>query len=380
MRIDKSKIYFITNLGNFFISYRIKFVEKLIEQKVNINLITQYTIENDTEYLKKIGFHSILRILNNSNYSALSSILKTILFAINFSIRSNKNNIFHIITIIPILSFGIPLRFLNRKCIYDVTGLGSVFSSSKLKHKIIRPIIMLFYKYIFSGTNSRVIVQNKDDYNIFKNTLKIKSENIFLIGIGVDIYKYIYSENLNISDEPIILVPARLIKEKGIIEAAAASNILTQKGIKHKMWFAGEIHPQNPLSLNQSDIENISKNSPNVVFIGQQKDMTELYKKSYIVCLPSYREGVPRVLVEASACGRPCITYDSPGCRDFVINNVTGITVPLQSIHELAEAIETLISYPEKANKLREKAYKNVINNYTSEKISNLVLNVYNQL
>ncbi|APJ04594.1 glycosyltransferase [Silvanigrella aquatica] len=380
MRKNASSIFFITNLCDFFISYRIKFVEKLIEEKANINLITQFSLEKDSSFIKKVGFNSFFKILNNPNYSSIYSIIKTILFAIHFSFKSNKNNVFHIITIIPIISFGIPLRFLNRKCIFDVTGLGSVFSSSKLKHKLIRPIIMLLYKYIFSGKNSRVIVQNKDDFNIFKNTLKINSENIFLIGIGVDIYKFIYDQDLRQTDEPIILVPARLIKEKGIFEASEASKILTQKGVRHKIWFAGDIHPQNPLSLNKSDIDNIKKDSPNVVFLGQQTNMIELYKKSYIVCLPSYREGVPRVLVEASACGRPCITYDSPGCRDFVINNETGFTVPMQSIKELAEAIEILIKNPAKANFFREKAHENVMNNYTSEKISALILNVYNHI
>ncbi|KAB8028004.1 glycosyltransferase [Fluviispira multicolorata] len=267
---------------------------------------------------------------------------------------------------------------MKQKTIFSLSGMGTIFTSKSIKSLILKAIIKKVYQFLFNGVKSKVIVQNNDDYNLLKNILKIKTENIILIkGSGVNPSDFIYLENDTISDIPIILLPARLIKEKGIFEISQASNLLNKKNIPHKIYIAGDIDKGNPSALLESEIKKIEKSSPSVKFIGYINNMKEQYKICTIVCLPSYREGLPKALLEAAASGRAIITCNVPGCKEVVEHNKNGILVPPQSSVELAKALKLLIENKELRNTLRKNMYQKFLNEFTEEKVVNDNIHLY---
>ena len=138
-----------------------------------------------------------------------------------------------------------------------------------------------------------------------------------------------------------VLLPARILYEKGIAEYVEASRILQKQGIRAKFLLAGDILSVNPSSIPLSQIRQWEKEGL-ISYLGFRRSIKDLYKDIAIVCLPSYREGFPKVLMEAASLGLPVITTDVPGCRDAVIHNKTGLLVPHKDSKKLAFAIKKL--------------------------------------
>ena len=150
-------------------------------------------------------------------------------------------------------------------------------------------------------------------------------------------------------DEPggiiTICLACRLLKDKGVFEFIDAARKLKEKGINAKFLLAGDLDIGNPESLNEHDLSKI-KEEGCVEILGHCDDIPKLYHRSHIVCLPSYREGLPKSLIEAAAASRAVVTTDVPGCRDALIPNVTGLVVPVKNSEKLANALEWLIQHP----------------------------------
>ena len=169
-------------------------------------------------------------------------------------------------------------------------------------------------------------------------------------------------------------------EEKGILEYIEAAKILFSKEIKANFIIAGEIYPDNPTSLKEKEIVELSKLS-NVSFIGFVENINQLYQNSDIVCLPSYYgEGVPKSLIEAAACARAVITTDHPGCRDAIIPNITGLLVPIKNPIKLAEAIQFLIENPIKRIEMGKAGRKFAEQEFCINKIVEEHIKIYEKL
>lgn len=282
--------------------------------------------------------------------------------------RRDRDTIFVLWTIIPILVCGLPLRILRRRCVFLLTGLGSVFGSDRRTFRLIRPIVTLAYSYLFSGPASRVIVHNHEDKK-FLTTLGIAPGHIAVTpGCGVDPAEFPYFPELPRAEKKIVLVPVRLMREKGVLDAARASALLTSMGIAHEMWFSSSIDPGNPSSLSAGEIEQIRRESPAARFIGYQPSLVPVYEASTVVCIPTcYREGLPTALLEAAACGRPVVATNNVGCRDFVVDGETGLTVPPGAPTEIAHALIRLFEDRQLADRLRRNAHLRFQEAFTKE-------------
>jgi N,N'-diacetylbacillosaminyl-diphospho-undecaprenol alpha-1,3-N-acetylgalactosaminyltransferase len=239
----------------------------------------------------------------------------------------------------------------HKNTINTVTGLGSFFIHNDFKSKIVKKIIELGYKITTKNTK-RVIFQNSDDLNYFVNKNIIVKEKVVLIkSSGIDINKW-KNENINFKketlgifdDKPIVLMIARVIKDKGVKEYIKAA-----ESLKDKAHF-----------LYVGDIDKGNKNAfmpdwKNVKYLGFRRDIKELISICDIFILPSYREGVPRTLLEAASMSKPIITTDAPGCREVVEDNKNGFLVPIKDYKTLVQKLEILIDNPD----LREKFGEN---------------------
>lgn len=254
-----------------------------------------------------------------------------------------RPDIVHLVTIKPVLFGGISARLVGLKAVVAaVPGLGSVFLSTGFKAAVRRYLVGFLYSISLNNKNMRVIFQNKDDCSVLKEIAGIDDTRISLIrGSGVDLRLF---SNSGLPDGiPAVILVARLISEKGVREFVEAARIIKGRNIEARFCLVGEPDPLNPSGISEGELSEWEKEGV-VELFGNRDDMHLVYRLATIVVLPSYREGLPKVLIEAAACGRPVITTDVPGCRDAIENGVTGLLVPVRDPVLLAEKIELLLS------------------------------------
>jgi len=259
--------------------------------------------------------------------------------------RHVKPDIIHLVTIKPVLYGGIAARITRIGAVVAaISGLGFVFSGSGLKVGILRFPVALLYRAALNHSKLCVIFQNHDDAEIISRMAKLKPEKICLIrGSGVNLAEYAFSPLPSFIDTPIVVLAARLLKSKGVPEFVAAARLLHGKGIKARFVLVGSPDEKYPETVSADFIAACVREGV-VEHWGHRDDMPEVLRQSSLVVLPSsYREGMPKALLEAAAVGRAVITTDVPGCRDAIIPGVTGMIVPPRDVEALADAMERLL-------------------------------------
>jgi glycosyltransferase involved in cell wall biosynthesis len=246
------------------------------------------------------------------------------------------------VTIKPVLYGGLAARLVGvPSVVAAISGLGFVFMSNGSKVKLVRFFVVRIYKFVLNKQNLKVIFQNPDDRNAIMKAVSLEVKKIVTIrGSGVDLSKF--SVKPLPAGLPIVVMASRLLRDKGVIEFLKAVQLLKKRGVGARFWLVGNPDPGNPTSI---DFEQLLKthDAKGVELLGQRDDIFEVFSQSHIVVLPSYREGLPKVLLEAAACGRAVVTTDVPGCRHAVEVGVTALLVPPYDPVSLADAIESLI-------------------------------------
>ena len=220
-----------------------------------------------------------------------------------------------------------------------ITGLGYSFISDSVKARVVRTVIGTLLRLLVDRPRSVALVQNPDDRELLLR-LGIAAERIVLIpGSGVDV------DRLKPMAEPTGAITigfvGRLLDDKGIRVLVAAHRQLRAKGTPVELLIAGTPDPANPASVSQAEAEAWGR-EPGITWLGHVDDIATVWARAHIAVLPSRREGLPKSLLEAAACGRPMIATDVPGCREVAIANQTGLLVPPDDPSALAVAIETL--------------------------------------
>ena len=334
------KILILVNYLSFFVSHRLPIAEALLAKGFEVFIGYGELRGADPKLLEQRGFKVDFIPMQPGGLNLLKD-LKTLYYIWVFFKRVEPD-IVHLITIKPYLYGGIISRLCGvQGLITAVSGLGTLFVNKDLKSKLIRLLLYPIYKLAFNHLNQKIIVQNKDDLKVLVNWGVLNPSKVKLLkGSGVKL------ENFTNLDEPggtpVVCFAARLLRDKGVYEYVSAVRLLKERGIKAEFLLAGDLDINNPTGLKLKDLNKI-RDEGYVKIIGYQKDIATLYAKSHIICLPSYREGFPKSLIEAAAAGRAVVTTDVPGCRDAIIPNKTGLLVPIKDSQKLADALQWLI-------------------------------------
>jgi glycosyltransferase involved in cell wall biosynthesis len=177
----------------------------------------------------------------------------------------------------------------------------------------------------------------------------------------------------------IVVLPSRLLWEKGIGEFVEAAKSLKTQGITARFALVGEPDPGNPSSVSAAQLR--AWDAEGVVeWWGWRSNMETVIRESHIVCLPSYGEGVPRVLIEAAASGRPIVTTDAPGCREIVRHGVNGFLVPQRDIPALTNALRVLLVNGTLRAALGQNGREIAVKEFSIEKVTRETLDVYRNL
>lgn len=249
---------------------------------------------------------------------------------------------------------GIAAKRLGIREVYPlIAGMGSAFLSDDIKSRLIRAVLVAGYRK--SLKNSRkVFFQNRDDSDIFiKNRILKQEKIVYINGSGVNTETF--------RPEPLPVPPAflfigRLIRDKGVKEYIDACRIVKSRAAEVRCLLVGP-YDTNPTAISEAELKPYIDDGT-IEYYGEQSDVRPYIRQCGIYVLPSYREGTPKTILEAMACGRAVITTDVPGCRETIIDGESGILVPEKDERALAEKMLYLAEHPELVTKLGEAARK----------------------
>lgn len=293
--------------------------------------------------------------------------------------RHVKPDLTHHVSIKPVIYGGIAAAVTHIRCkVHAITGLGASYISETLRARLIRWLLQYGFKFISRQARTTFIFQNRDDQTLFIANKFIRREQARIIyGAGVCMRAY-HPLPLPKGESGVVVLASRLLVDKGVIEFVQAAQQLRSK-INVRCVLVGEVDPGNPASLTAQQI-NVWVTAGFVEWWGHQEDMNAVFRKCHVVCLPSYREGSPRVLIEAAAVGRPIITTDVPGCRDLVLEGVNGYLVPVKNACALAKAIEKIFEGHPPLAIMGQKSRELVELKYAETKVVSDTFDIYQEL
>lgn len=333
---------FVVNNPAYFISHRLAIGLSLLEQGYKVYVIGPGECPQG---LQELGF--IFQAVSMSRKGKNPFAELNTIFELYRIFKRIKTDVVHLVTIKPYLYGGIAARLAGVPAVVSaVAGLGTLFIENAFKYRFLRAALYPAYRFAFGHKNQTLIFQNADDRSLLLNWLKISANKTVLIrGSGVSLQDYpVVAEQAN--SEPIVALASRLLKDKGVVEFVEACKILQQRGVKARYWLIGSPDQGNSNTVSQAELDTWQADGL-IECLGYRTDIAELFAQANIVALPSYREGLPRVLVEAAACARAVVTTDVPGCRDAIIPDVTGLLVSVRDSQALADALQRLIEQSE---------------------------------
>ncbi|MGG1946445.1 glycosyltransferase family 4 protein [Trinickia sp. NRRL B-1857] len=256
--------------------------------------------------------------------------------------RRLRPDIVHHVAMKPVIYGSIAARLAGvHHVVNALGGLGFVFTSDAPKARVLRPLVNRLLHVAMGGARTLLILQNRDDRRMIVEGGVIDDTQVRMIrGVGVNVESYPQPEAR--AGECLVILPARLLRDKGVVEFAEAARRLKAEGVAARFALVGEPDEENPASLSPQEISGWVEEG----FIeawGWRDDMPRVVAQADLVCLPSYREGLPKALLEACAAGKAIVTTDTPGCREVVEDGYNGLLVPVRNVDALVDALRTLI-------------------------------------
>jgi glycosyltransferase involved in cell wall biosynthesis len=334
-------LMFVVNVDWFFLSHRLPIALEAQRQGYQVHIATGLTDKLDELQRHGLVVHPLA--LDRSS-AGLGNAWRTMV-ELWTVFRAVRLDVVHLVTIKPVLLGGLVARLAGVPAVVvAVSGLGFVFMARGVNAAVRRWLVGVLYRVALGHRNLKVIFQNPDDRASLSKLVHLPDSKVEMIrGSGVDLAQY-YHTPLP-SGMPVVLLAARLLADKGVREFVQAARLLRQQGVSARFCLVGSVDPANPASLADSELAQWA-NEGVVELWGQRSDMPEVLRSASLVVLPSYREGLPKILLEAAACGRAVVTTDVPGCRDAIDPGVTGLLVPVKNATALAEAVNDLINDP----------------------------------
>lgn len=266
-----------------------------------------------------------------------------------------RPDIMHCIGIKPVLYAGAIARLRKIPSVHAVIGLGLPFMGQGLVVSLRKALLLRGFSFAFSNPRSRVTVEHEEDRDVLISAHAVKDQNLHrLYGVGVDLAAFhpIASGERSADAPPVIMFAARLIEPKGVRDFVAAAQRIKRRNIPARFVLQCQLDLSHRNAISEAEVKDWHAKQW-IEWWGYSRDMPNALRKADIFCFPTYyREGTPKVLLEAAASGLPIITTNVPGCRDVVQTGDNGVLVTPRNVDELEEAILELLCNPA----LRQKA------------------------
>ena len=377
----KKKIVFLSNHAAFFCSHRINLFFEAKKRGFDFYLIIGDGSSKimEAEALKKLKLLKIkfIQYSFNANYNFVKNFIS--LIKIFFFIKRCKPNILHSAS--PIANFfaTIIIRFYSKpKLILSISGMGYLYTASintlyNFKKNVLD---FIFINFLNKIDKKFIIVQNKDDYRYFKKILSLDQNNLFLIKGGSGVEPRYFKKIKIIKKNKNVLMLSRIVKSKGVYEYFEAAKLLKKKYQDWNFNLAGPLDYLSPDKIDNNYFNFFLKNKI-INFLGFSKDALKIYRNSEIFCLPSYREGMPKTILEASAVGMPIVTTNTIGCKESIVKNKNGFLCKKKNFKDLANKIEILIKDQKLRNQMKNFSKRYALKNYTIKIVTDHIFRIY---
>jgi glycosyltransferase involved in cell wall biosynthesis len=368
-------LYLVTE-EDYFILHRLTIAKAALARGYRVVILT--CTQDRTEFLRQEGFIVVpLRCFKRASMNPLREL--GALAEIIFYYQKYRPSLVHHIALKPILYGSIAAMFLPvRAVVNHFAGMGYLFSSIQRKARFLRPIVQRLLKLICARPNVRVVVENPTDA-ILMEKLGIQPTRVELIqGPGVDTNLYQPQSSMR-KEKTVVTLVGRLLEDKGVRELVEAARILHAWNVEVDINIVGAPDPGNPCAILESEMTDWH-GAGLIHWYGPQENSPKIWENTDIAVLPSYREGLPKSLLEASSMGIPIVATNVPGCRDVVENGKTGLLVPPRDALALAEAIKTLTLNPILRAEMGKAGRARVCDHFANEIIAKQTVNLYQNL
>lgn len=293
--------------------------------------------------------------------------------------RAKPYDLIHQIALKPLLYGTLAALITRRRAIVNApVGMGYVFTSADAKARLLRLPLRLALRFLLNPRGSAVIFENRDDLETLVRSGDVRRDAAVLIrGAGVDLDRFRATPEPD--GTPVVILTGRMLWDKGIGEYVEAAQRLRDRGIAVRFQLVGGSDPLNHAAIAEEQLRRWHDDGV-IEWLGRRQDVPQLLAASHIVCLPSYREGLPKSLLEALAAGRPIVTTDVPGCREVVQHGRNGLLVPARDAGALAEALATLLADRERRRAMGTEGRRMAEEEFSTERVCAETLAVYDKL
>lgn len=368
-------IVFVSNTSEFFVSHRLPLARHLAESGWHIAIISDDG-PHGSELIAE-GFE-VYRIGFRREFTGVLSELRNFVKICRI-IGRLKPAFVHNIALKSAVFGSLAARFFSKAVIVNsITGLGLTFVASERPLTVRRRVVEMLLRFSLASKRCHSILQNQDDLELLASRRIVeRSRATVIYGSGVDAREYVLAERKASSASLNVVLAARLLWSKGVGDFVAAADMLKSAFPHASFLIAGKVDSASTDHISETQLLQWSENS-NALWIGYIEDMKAFLGKADIVVLPSYyREGVPKVLIEAAMSGRPIVTTDSPGCREAVVHNETGLLVPPRNVAALAEAIGELLGSEDLRRQFGSQARKHAMGRFELQQVLEQTTAVY---
>jgi len=372
MKISRPKILYFVTEDWFVCSHWLPLIESAKNAGFDVVVVTR--TNKHAEQILQRGIRLIPFDISRRGSNPFRELMTLIRLAKIY--RTERPAIVHHVAMKPMI-YGSLVAHLVRipHTINWVAGMGWLFISSNRKARFLQIGIRKVLGMLLRGTT--VIVENNDDRALIQN-LGVVSRQIYLVrGAGVD--TALYAPTTEPDGVPLVVLPARMLWDKGVGEFVDAARLLRQRGVQARFVLAGEPDAENPASVPEHQLDDWKREGA-VECWGRCENMPQVYAQSHIVCLPSYREGLPKSLLEAASCARAIVTTDVPGCREVVLEGDNGLLVESRNATALADALGKLLADKALRQRMGYRGRERVLQEFSQESIIERVLAIYREV
>jgi len=369
------KVLYVITEDWFFHSHFLDRAKYVAASGGTVGVATRFSVH--TEELKGLGFELFPINFSRRGLNPLTEFITAL--KVRKIIRQFEPDIAHNIALKPVVTgtFG-ELLSRQRIIVNALVGMGYIFTSTDARASVVKPFLNRILKHLLHSKSVHVVIENPDDLNSLVNDGFITQDKISLIrGAGVDLHAFPFRPE---APGPVVVtLVSRVLRDKGVIEFIEAASQLRTEFPDMVFQIVGEPDLGNPSAIQQSEIDSW-QSLTNVSYLGRRSDIAEILIYSHIVCLPSYREGLPKSLLEALSCASPIVASDVPGCREVCQDGVNGLLVPARDSIALSKAIKKLVANPDLRQTMGQAGRMRAESEFSNEIVCNQTLDLYRRL
>lgn len=374
MTASRPKVLYLVTEDWYFCSHRLPVARAARDAGAEVVVATR--VGEDAGRIEAEGFRLVRLGWRRGGTNPLGELVS--LGAVIGLYLRERPDLAHHVAMKPVLYGGLAAILAGTPAVVQaITGLGYLFIGGGWRARLLGPLARALLRLVLNRPRVHVVVQNPDDRALLRRRLIGHDRVTLIAGSGVD------TARLRPMPEPdgvpVAVLVGRMLKDKGVVELVGAARLLRDRGVALEVRLVGPPDPHNPASIPEATL-NAWRQAGVVAWAGRTRDIAAVWRDAHIAVLPSYREGLPKALLEAAACGRPLVATDVPGCRQVVRDGETGLLVPARSVVPLADALQRLAGDPGLRRRLGANARRLVEAEFAEAPVVAATLGLYRRL